>query len=123
MEQKYKQLSAEIKQSEIAAERWNVVQLMKMHIDATYGHISDVNFHEHYQQIRLGRNVVRLASYVTTSIATIVARAQTKNIKHVIPRKRGTARVVYVSQLTRLLSGIPHFFPAVGFLAEFFADI
>ena len=44
MEEKFKLLSAEIEQSDIAAERWNVVQLMRMHIDATYVRISDLNF-------------------------------------------------------------------------------
>ena len=44
LEQKYKELRAEIEQLEIPAERWNVVQLMKMHIDITYRRISDLNF-------------------------------------------------------------------------------
>ena len=44
LEEKYKQISAEIEQSDIATECWNVVQLMRMHIDATYGRILDLNF-------------------------------------------------------------------------------
>ena len=43
LETSYKQLTIKIKLTDIMKESWNVVQILKMHTDTTYGHISDLN--------------------------------------------------------------------------------
>ena len=42
LETKYSRLWLAIEQSDIVSTSWNVVQIMKMNIDATYDHISDL---------------------------------------------------------------------------------